>query len=273
MTSSVPQNTGRKFPLPSTRSVLVMLSLGVPLLIGCTGQIAVRKVTDDKFAYLQSKFSLPNGPTGTVTAIKAQDSGALPFQRMTFDLTGHIEVGQMGNTPPEIHSQMTVINAGGPFVETLEEVSSNGIPTREDYSLRYRGLVSLRSQSINLNQTISPWIWEIKSLKTFTPLAAGGAPGTGSFDEAFEAGNPMQLMNFRHLSTHCTYGAVYAASKINPTLGGEAQDMACEYDNENGVAGTHTVVVLLKQYGFTITKRNETATYTTNITVDNVRIE
>jgi hypothetical protein len=258
--------------LPSSRSVLVMLSLGVPLLIGCTGQIAVRDVTTDKFAYLHSKFSLPNGPTGAVTAIKAQDSGTLPFQRITFDLTGHVEVGQVGSTPPTIQSQLTVVNAGGPFVETLEEVSSNGIPTREEYALRYRGLVSVREQSINLNQTVSSWIWDIKSLKTFTPLATD-APGTGSFDEAYETGNPMQIAGFRHLSTHCTYGATYQASKLNPKLSGDAQDMACEFDNQNGVAGTHSVVVLLKQYGITITKRNETAAYTTNITVDSVRFE
>jgi hypothetical protein len=250
-----------------------MLSLGVPLLIGCTGQIAVRDVTNDKFAYLHSKFALPNGPTGAVTAIKAQDSGTLPFQRMTFDFTGHIEVGQMGNTPPTIQSRLTVINAGGPFVETLEEVSSNGIPTREDYALRYRGLVNVREQSINLNQTISSWIWNVKSLTTFTPLAAGAAPGTGSFDEAYETGNPMQIANFRHLSIHCTYGATYQASKLNPKLSGDAQDMACEFDNQNGVAGTHSVMVLLKQYGITITRRNETAAFTTNITVDNVLIE
>jgi hypothetical protein len=249
-----------------------MLSLSLPLLASCAGEVAVSKVASDKFAYLDSNFALSNAPRRVVTAIEAHDSGNLPFRRMTFDFTGHVEVGQTGNTPPAMHSKLTLINAGGPFVETLEQVSSDGIPVREDYSLRYRGLLNVREQILNLNQTVSSMIHEIKSLKSFAPLAASDAGG-GSFDEDYETGNPIQIVNFYHLSIHCKYGATYPAATLHPKLSGDAQDLACEFDNQNGVPNTHSVVVFLRQYGIAIIRRNQSSAFTTNTTIDNVRVE
>jgi hypothetical protein len=201
---------------------------------------------------------------------KIQDQGHLSLAVSGFGIEGAIV--QRDNTPPALHSTLTLINAGGPFVESLEEQSSNGIPTNENYALRYRGLLSVREQSVPLNQRVTSWIFDIKSLKSFVPLATSN-PGTGSFDVVYETGNPIQIANLNHLAIHCTYGATYPAATLNPKLSGDAQEMACEVDNQNGVPSSHSVRVYLRQYGITVIKRNETSAATANMTIDDVRIE
>jgi hypothetical protein len=248
------------------------LFLAAALAGGCTGDVAVKDVQGDKFGYLHKTFALQSIPTDTAKAITAKDPGPVGFRRMVLNVTPKFMQLTGAATPPQYQMKWTLLSAGGPFVQYLEEQSSNGIATRQDYGISYRNLQDVRAQSMVLSHTQSTWVMEMKSVEGFTPLATGGSSG-GDLDIHFSWGNPMQMANMSRMALHCTYGKRYPAEKINAKLAGEAQDLRCDRMNQNGVVADHTTDTLLLRYGLTIRTRAETASSTVLFQYDDVTIE
>ncbi|MBS0579360.1 MAG: hypothetical protein JSR36_08870 [Proteobacteria bacterium] len=250
-----------------------LLFLLAALIVSCTGDVAVKDVQGDKFGYLSKTFALQSIPGGTATAITARDPGPVGFRRMVLAVTPTFVQLTGAATPPQYRMKWTLISAGGPFVQYLEEQSSNGVSTRQDYGISYRNIQDVRAQSMVHSDTQSTWVMEMKSVEGFTPLATTGSGGGGDFNMNYSWGNPMQLANMTRLAVHCTYGERYPAAKINAKLAGEAQDLSCERMNQNGVVADHTTDTLLLRYGVTIRTRAQTPSDTVLFRFDEVTIE
>jgi hypothetical protein len=248
------------------RLLTAMLS-GALLSAGCVGVVPVKNVESDKLGYLTRTFTLESMPGGVASQITTKDHGTLPFQRMVLSVTPHFTVVPGGGTPPVVHSSWTLINAGGPFVQMLEEQSSNGVDVRQDYGISYRNFLAVREQVMQLNRTDSSLIMQIKGLQTFTPLATTDAPA-GGVDIRYEWGSPIQIANLSNLSVRCDYGARYAAARLNPKLVGEAQELNCQYTNKNGIVTDRMVRALLTYYGVTVLTRKQTSTATVDFRID-----
>jgi hypothetical protein len=244
----------------------------VSLLPGCTGVVPVKSVQTDKPGYLAKTFSLQSVPTGVAAAIKAKDAGPLAFHKITLSVTPVFEGAAAGSTPQHYHVTLTLINAGGPFVQALEEMTSNGIATREDYAISYRNFLAVRAQTLLLSRTDSNFVMEIKSLDNFTPLAATAA-AKGDVDMRYGWGNQIQMANIPNLAMHCQYGEHYPAAKLNPKFAGDAQDLKCESLNSNGVVVSHTVRAFLAQYGITVMTRNQTASAIVIFQIEDAAVE
>lgn len=250
-------------------SIIVVVAA---LTSGCAGDVPVKNVQSDKQGYLAKTFALPSVPSVVATAITAKDPGPLSFRKMTLSVTPKFVTLTPGTSPPNYHLTWTLINAGGPFAQYLEEQNSNGIATRQDYGISYRGVQSVRGQTMLLNQTESSWVMEMRSLDTFTALLANGG-GVGNVDFHYTWGNPAQLAGMMKLSTHCEYGASYPAAKLNPKFAGVAQDLKCEHTNKNGVVSDHSTRTVLASYGVAFRTRSESATGTVIFQIDDVTIE
>jgi hypothetical protein len=248
-----------------------LLISAVLLTSGCVGVVPVKNVESDKVGYLTRTFTLESVPGGVASQITAKDNGTLPFHRMVLSVTPHFAVVPGGGTPPVFHSSWTLINAGGPFVQTLDEQTSNGVDTRQDYGITYRNFLTVREQVLVLNRTDSSFIMQIKGLQSFTPLAAGYPPA-GGVDIHYEWGNPIQIANLSNLSVRCDYGARYPASRLNPKLVGEAQELNCQYTNKNGIVTDRMVRALLTYYGVTVLTRKQTSTATVDFRIDDAII-
>ncbi len=254
-----------------TPRYVALLSLVAALGTGCTGNVAVKDVQGDKLGYLTKTFTLKSVPADPAKAVTARDPGPLPFHKMTLSLTPKF-VHTSSATPPEYHLRWTLINAGGPFVQYLQEQNSNGIDTRQDYGISYRNILAMRAQDMQLDHTESTFIMEMKSVDSFAPLVLDGS-GSGDFDLHYSWGNPIQIANLAHVALHCTYAGRYPASKINAKFAGDAQDLKCDRMNRNGVIETHTIDTLLVHYGVTIRTRSESASATILFQYDDVTIE
>jgi hypothetical protein len=255
------------------RSDSLLVTLAAVLGAGCNGDVAVKDVQADKFGYLNRTFALQSIPDDSARAITTQDPGPLPFKRMTLAVTPRFVQLVGASSPPAYRMRWTLINAGGPFVQYLEEQSSNGLSTRQDYGISYRNIQDLRAQSMVLAQTQSTWVMEMKSVEGMTPLMLGGAASGAAFDIRFNWGNPAQLANMTALALHCTYAERYPAAKINAKLAGEAQDLKCERMGPEGAVNDHTTDTLLLSYGITIRTRAQTASDTIIFQYEDVSIE
>jgi hypothetical protein len=251
--------------------ILITMLAGGLLATGCVGVVPVKSVESDKVGYLTRTFTLESVPGALATQITAKDDGTLLFHRMVLNVTPHFTVVPGGGTPPAFHSSWTLINAGGPFVQVLEEQSSNGVDIRQDYGISYRNFLAVREQVLLLNRADSGFIMQIKGLQDFTPLATAGTP-VGGIDIRYEWGSPIQIANLSNLSVRCAYGARYPAAKLNPKLLGEAQELNCEYTNNNGVVTDRMVRALLTYYGVTVLTRKQTATATVDFRIDDAAI-
>lgn len=243
----------------------------VILAAGCVGVVQVKDVQSDKFGYLAKTFSLAQANGGVVAALRAKDAGTLPFQKMILSVKPTFETFTAGVTPPDMHVTWTLINAGGPFVQVLDEESSNGVAVRQNYALNYRNLFAIRYQTLLLSNPSSSFVLEMKSLKDYLPLQLDGS-GSGALDAHYQWGNPIQIANLSNLALHCEYGDRFAASKISPKFQGDAQEMKCESTNANGITSSHEVRALLLQYGVTVMMRNQTATATVSFAFEDVQI-
>jgi hypothetical protein len=255
----------------NTRASAPVLVLSL-LAAGCAGNVAVKDVQGDKLGYLAKTFALQSVPKDIAAAITAKDPGPLAFHRMTLAVTPKFVATVAGTAPPNYHLKWTLINAGGPFVQYLQEQNSNGIDTRQDYGISYRNLQAVRAQTMLLDHTESTWVMQMKSLGSFTPVVLSGA-ATEDVDFRYTWGNPIQLQGNSSLAAHCRYGERYPAAKINAKFAGEAQDLKCERTNKNGVIDSHTISTLLVRYGLAIPTRAETASGTVLFQYDDATIE
>jgi hypothetical protein len=251
-------------------------ALGVTLA-ACISQAAmaadhVKDIQADKLRYLKDRFSTEAANKADLETITKADSGSVNFSKLVFTIVPHFTKWQGAAPPPDYKVTLTEISIGGPFVDSLDEVSSNGFPTTQTFSLTYRGPLFLATQSVALSARDAPQSSVIKHLKAFTPLAVSDA-GTGEFEWVYQMAPHIQIMNFKDSYFHCTYGTAYPAGKIQAKLKGNAQDLECESRNDSNVATGHATVAMLEYYGISLTRTKMTATSTIEFNVEDVQVD
>jgi hypothetical protein len=231
----------------------------------------VKDIQADKFQYLKDKFSTAVVNKSVVETIAQADTGSVNFSKLVFTIVPHFVTSQSA-TPPGYRMTLTDISIGGPFVNTLDELSSNGLPTTQTYSLTYRGALFLDTQSVALSARDAPQTLLIKNLQAFSPLTLANA-GSGDFEWRYQMAPHIQLMNFKDSFFHCTYGPVYPASKIHAKLKGNAQDLDCESRNDSNVATGRSTIAVLEYYGISLTRSKTTAASSIEFNVEDVQID
>jgi hypothetical protein len=240
------------------------------LICSCTGVVPVKDVENDKLGYLKKTFAVQTVPDAVVSQINARDNLPVSFNTMVVSLTPQFENRTPGAAQPNYHNTLTFINGGGPFVQVLEEQSSNGVDTRQEYGVAYRNLLFVRQQMLRVNETSSGLVMEMKSLKSFAPVSLAGP--SSSLNYEYEWGNHGQIANFSAHAVRCDYGQRYPASRLHPKLLGDAQDLHCDYVNSNGVVTAHAVRTLLVNYGVAVMTHNQSASATVSFKIDDVRV-
>ena len=245
------------------------------LAITCAGNAVaadhVKDILADKMRYLSERFSTAAVNKSVIDTITKADSAELNFHKMVFTIVPRHPQSQNG-TPQDYQLTLTLIHAGGPFVQSLDELSTNGFPSSMTYALSYRNAFFLDEQSVNLSAQDAASSYVVKNLKAFSAESMA-ENATGDFEWRYQMAPHIQIMNFKDTYYHCTYGASYEASVINFKLKGSAQDLSCDMRNDNNVVTSHVTVAKLPYYGISIIRSRTSTTSATDFTVTNVEID
>jgi len=257
---------------PNARVHARALALALCASQGAIAADHVRDIVADKWRYLKDSFSTAAISKSVVEVITKADSGNVNFHKVVFTEVPHFTKSTSSAVPPDYRVTLTYVSIGGPFVGVLDELFANGFPTTQVYSLTYRSILFLDTQSVTLSAQDAPQSFPMKNLKVFSPVAVAIA-GSGDFEWRFQVAPHVQLMNFKDTYFHCNYGTVYPASKINGKLQGDAQDLDCEQRNDNNVVTNHSTVSILQYYGIGITRAKMTTSSTIEFNVEGVQID
>ncbi|HVN98944.1 MAG TPA: hypothetical protein VMT49_02780 [Steroidobacteraceae bacterium] len=232
----------------------------------------MKDILADKMTYLKGHFSTEAVSRSVVDAITKADGGGVNFARIVFTIVPHFIKSQSATPAPDYRFTLTYVSIGGPFVDTLDELSSNGFPASQTYSLTYRGVLLLDTQYVALSEHDARPSSVMKNLKVFSPLNPA-ATGSGEFEWRYQMAPHIQIMNFMDTYFHCTYGTAYPASQVNARLKGDAQDLDCEARNDNNIVTGHSTIALLQYYGVGLTRARSTAASTVEFGVEDVQID
>lgn len=251
--------------------VAAMWAGGV-LMAGCGLQGDVKEATTDKYAFVTKNFSSASIAASVRDSILHVDAGSVPFKKMTLKLVVTPKFYQGAGSPPPRENGITYIAAGGPFVQRIDEVFSNGIETQDYYSLTYRGLLAVRNEGMNVNAVKGGFYMQVRSLPNFQALP--DSPGSGDLLYSYSWGTPIQIAGLKDYQLKCSLGEVYSADRINVKFSGQAQDLSCElYQVAGLVSQSRSEQALLFAYGVTVPTMSANASGTNSYVVSSVEIE
>ena len=233
----------------NTKSLLhaAACCIAAGLLAGCTPPVRVKQVLSDPTTYLTAHFAPANLPQPVHDVITNADNGPLGFHKIVL----HLDWALLDNDKAKtVHEKQTVtlLDAGGSFVQAITAYSRNGIPTNDYFDLSYRGLLFLKDQLVLTGATNATTAIRIHRITQFTAIGTSGAPLT----YAFTAGFAPQIAGFVHGRDVCTQGQPYPASKVFATLQGQARDITCQHFNNNGVSTGTRGYAYLQHYGVAV---------------------
>lgn len=210
------------------------------MLIGST---RVKDVLKDPHTYLNNRFGLSAMAPEVMNMIRASDNEPAHFSRMVMHLTWQFSAGDPDKTT-SVDEVRTLINEGGPFVETLSERSRSGAPIGQNYAMTYRNMLYLKNQRIDISQEFAPPPTEVKLVEHFDPISSidSGA------QYAFSIASPVQANN-GSASVSCASEGRQAASTFNPSFTGDGIKLVCSYYNGNSVLTSTSRFIYLPQYG------------------------
>lgn len=237
------------------------------LLSGCVSPPQVKQVLGDKEGYLSKNFDPATLPEGVRREVASKDGGSIPYVRMVVDMSWTLNSDDK-EKQVKYQDKVTYINAGGPFLEELHEASRNGVPTTQRFTTSYRGILALKSEALNVGNTMAGMTFVAHDFKQFEPLRPDASK---SIEFAYTSGTTVQLMNFREGRNSCILGDSYAASRANASLEGDAQDIECTNYNANGVVSGKSHYVYLKKYGTAVFVKGEGSGGTSEGHIDAVK--
>lgn len=237
------------------------------LLGGCANTVPVKDVHANTGAYLQAHFTPGQMREPVQGIIHQYDSGTVNFQKMHVQETVHFKSSN-GDKNWTATSDMHFSHAGGPYVMERSEVASNGIPLSDNFTLSYRGLISLKSQNARLSSTVTSFPVEIKLFKEFSALP----PGTPRLVYNYMVGTGPQLFNFNNDRDVCSVGAPFAATTLNATLQGQARSISCDHYNNNGAKTGTWTYAYMDTYGMALLTHVQDASGSLTRTIDSIEI-
>jgi hypothetical protein len=248
------------------RTIIVACAL-LSVLSACATSMNVSDINADRRGYLLSAYAPENIGSGVVAEIKKNDVESNNFREMEIRVRTDYDDGAK-ITHPLIST--TYINAGHGMVQQLSELSKNGIPYRLWYSLTYRGVMPLKTQSVPLKarQTLQPAVTK-KIVRLPKDLAAAREDAEYKFEYA--VGREIQIADFWNFGITCQSTRRYAASSLHRNLTGNALDLMCEH-SKDGVLDRKIKYVFLQQYGFAVLLDDTGVAYKLNGTIADVEI-
>jgi hypothetical protein len=268
--SSSAINTGEKGGLMRLSFMVMRCAAvaGLLLLSGCIDPPQVKQVLGDREGYLSKNFSPATLPDAVQKQVSSKDGEGFPYRRMVLNVSWTMNSDDK-EKQVKFEDAVTLINAGGAFLEELHEATRNGVPTTNRFSTTYRGMLILKSEALNVGNTMAGMTLVAKSFSQFDALR----PDVGKTVEyAYSAGTTVQLMNFRDYRSSCVWGASYSASNANVAFKGDAQEIVCTNYNANDVLSGKTHYVFLKNYGTAILVKDETSSGVSEAHIDSVKI-
>ena len=221
----------------------------VGLLAGCTlpTRVPIKDVLADQAGFLQANFSVDKVPPAVRSTIADADNGPLGFHRMELTLTWARQGGSKADDTSS-DEKLTLINAGGSFVQTLTQNSRNGIPINQRDGLAYRGIFGLLSQDFAMTARDSGLTFVVGELKHFDAIG----PATTTLSYEYGIGFPGDTSGFAPHRITCEVGAPYPAARVFASFAGNARDVDCDAYNSYGALGDKTRMVYLQRYGVAI---------------------
>lgn len=223
-------------------------ALGVVcLLAGCIApppRVQVKDVLADQSGFLQTNFSADKLPPAVRSAITSADNAPLGFQRMDLKLTWTWKESNKASAENS-DQQMTVINAGGSFVQELTQNSRNGIPVNQRDRLGYRGIFPLLSQDFSMNARSGGLTFVVRDISHFDALTPSATKLAFDYNLGF-VGSSVKPSPHR---LSCNIGAPYPATRVFVAFQGNARDLDCESYNGYGALAGKSTYVYLQQYG------------------------
>lgn len=210
------------------------------MLIGST---RVKDVLKDPHAYLVNQFGLSAMAPEVRNMIRASDNEPAHFSRIVMHLTWQFSADDSSKSS-SVDEVRTLINEGGPFVETLSERSRSGVPIGQYYAMTYRDMLYLKNQKIDFSQEFAPPPTEIKIVEHFDPISSidSGA------QYAFSIASPVRANN-GSASVSCASEGRQAASTFNPAFTGDGIKLVCSYYDGNSALTGKSRFIYLPQYG------------------------
>ena len=193
------------------------------LLSGCGTMTDVKTVANDPDAHFNYAFA-PEKMSPKVLAQVPHNQSPLGFRKLTIKMQASSEESD-GKKDSWVNLFTMEPFGNGELVKLKREQSSNGIPYSVFFSISYRGLQDLRSQSVPLQGGYVGTIYDVKELKSLgvLPTAEGQ-----SFLADFSAGPEVQLFNFIDYQRKCKATKVVPGSDYHKDLPGMVTELECE---------------------------------------------
>jgi hypothetical protein len=206
----------------------------------------VSTVFQDKESYLAQHFTMSFLPKPVQDSVVQSGAAPLGFDRVR--LTQKMTMEKNGADAPSNYTAVSLFeNAGNGLVRSMSTLQGNGFDISTTFTLSYRGLYPLRSQTFETSATRWPSLAETKQVDHYDQNFA--ADRISYVYHTGFSGHP-QMTNPQQLS--CNAGKRYDAAALNATIGGQARELTCQWQNANGVVAETAVYAYLEKYGFVL---------------------
>jgi len=238
------------------------------LLSGCVARPQVKEVLNDPDGYLSKNFAPSTLPDAVHNEVTSKDNGGFPYSRMVLGVSWTVSSDDK-EKQLKFQDNITLMNEGGAFLGELHEDQRNGVPTVKRFNISYRGLLVLKSEALNVGNTMAGMTFVAHKFSQFDVLRPDVG---GTVEYGYSAGTTAQLVNFRDYRSSCAWGDSYPASKANAAFNGDAREIECTNYNSNGVLAGKSHYIYLKEYGTAILVKAENSTGTSEAHIDSVKM-
>lgn len=220
----------------------VMVAAVALLMSGCGTMTDVKTVVSNPDAHLNYAFSLDK-VSPKVLAQVPRNQAAVGFRQLTIKIEA---TSEEPNGKKDVWVNLfTMEPFGDGLIRFKREQSSNGIPFSMFFSVSYAGMLDLRSQSVPLQGGYVGGIFDVKELKSLSPMPT--AVGQ-TFESDFSAGPEVQLLNFSEYQRKCKATRLVSAADYHRDLPGKALELECE-NFRDGALHYRSKWIVIQQYG------------------------
>lgn len=215
------------------------------LIAGCAmAPSMVADIAKDEHGYLVKNFTLDSMPSRLKVKVAKFEPVTLPFKTVTFEMenTTHRSDTSTGKTSDLTElMKMVVVNAGGGYIQVINDTTNNGIPVWSEFYLSYVNFIDMMSQYVDYGYKRANEIWHWDDIKSLSPdLAHPKEHSTYSMD----------VVDGRSDITYsCVTDTFQPASTVSPKIPGKALYAHCSFTRD-GVVTNRDTMVFLDAYGF-----------------------
>jgi hypothetical protein len=213
-------------------------------------RVPVKDVLANQAGFLEANFSPGAIAKPVHDAVVQADAGPLGFRKMEIKLAWTRTDGSKAD-PVRGDETLTLLNAGGSFVQSISRMSRNGIPVSQRDRVGYRNLFYLRSQDFSMKAKESGYAFVVGDLRHFDTIQ----PQATTLQYEYGIGFPGDTSGFAPHRMNCEIGTPYPAARAFALFQGNARDIDCEEYNSYGAMSDKSRFIYLRHYGIAIKLR------------------